>query len=366
MWSWADGFAVLTSSRFAQRFLARLRAPAGDEAPSIWMPRSQKEHRGIEGAQQELKRIASGPRHAAVHGRAGHPGQAPQPARPAARRPRPRHRERSRVRLHRQLRCHARSLRCATIEPRAHARPQAHGGRSRARRSASSAHGRAAALASRLHSQREMRAVLVLGVVLVGGCYNPALRNCTVQCSGPGDCGNGQVCGSDGWCAAADVAGRCDPLAAAADAQSAPIDADSACLTACTNGTCQRGVCVIDCSVSGSCLTDVLCPAGVPCRVVCGDHACQHRVDCRMASLCVIECSGIGSCADEVRCGTQHCWISCSGSGSCKHIRCGDACACDATCSGANACIEASECPQGGACRLGEGCTSSGSCNTCG
>jgi hypothetical protein len=55
----------------------------------------------------------------------------------------------------------------------------------------------------------------------LGGCYDPSLRNCTVTCEGPGDCARGQVCGSDGLCAAPDVAGHC-VLADAAVAIDAP------------------------------------------------------------------------------------------------------------------------------------------------
>lgn len=211
-----------------------------------------------------------------------------------------------------------------------------------------------------------MRAGLVLGVVFIAGCYNPRLRDCTVQCSGPSDCAGDQVC-ADGWCTSAGVTGRCHPTAEAADAPGIPIDTpdNTACLAACTNGTCDRGVCVIDCSTPFSCRLDVLCPGTVPCRVACGDRACQHHVDCQMAETCEIQCTGTNSCADEVRCGANRCSVTCSGAGSCKHVRCGSACACDATCSGVNACIELSECPQAGACKLGEGCTSDGSCDRC-
>jgi hypothetical protein len=216
-----------------------------------------------------------------------------------------------------------------------------------------------------------MHAALILGVVLVGGCYNPALRNCTVQCAGAGDCGGDQVCGGDGWCASAEMAGQCGSSAEISDARATPIDtridavSNTACLAACTNGTCEAGVCVIDCSTSYTCLADVICPGSVPCHVVCGDHSCQHHVECRMAATCEIECLGVGSCADELRCGTNRCSVTCSGAGSCKRVRCANACACEATCSGSNACIDVSECPQAGACKLGEGCTSNGSCDTC-
>ena len=50
---------------------------------------------------------------------------------------------------------------------------------------------------------------LAVGLVALAGCYSPVARDCTVSCASPGDCVSGQVCGSDGLCAAPEVAGRC-------------------------------------------------------------------------------------------------------------------------------------------------------------
>jgi hypothetical protein len=65
-----------------------------------------------------------------------------------------------------------------------------------------------------------------VAVALAAGCYAPDVRDCVVACAGPDDCVAGQVCGSDGLCASAGVAGRCDE-ATAPDARdvSPPIDA---------------------------------------------------------------------------------------------------------------------------------------------
>ena len=41
-----------------------------------------------------------------------------------------------------------------------------------------------------------------VAALVLAGCYTPALRDCTVSCDAPGDCASGQVCGSDGMCAA--------------------------------------------------------------------------------------------------------------------------------------------------------------------
>ena len=45
--------------------------------------------------------------------------------------------------------------------------------------------------------------------VVLAACYTPSLRDCTVSCSNASDCASGQVCGTDGMCAAPDVAGHC-------------------------------------------------------------------------------------------------------------------------------------------------------------
>lgn len=42
----------------------------------------------------------------------------------------------------------------------------------------------------------------LLGVVLLSGCYDPDLPDCTISCVGPDDCADGQVCTGDGVCAA--------------------------------------------------------------------------------------------------------------------------------------------------------------------
>lgn len=53
---------------------------------------------------------------------------------------------------------------------------------------------------------------------LAAGCYEPELRDCTIACSAETDCASGQVCGTDGMCAAPDVAGRCAERPAMIDA----------------------------------------------------------------------------------------------------------------------------------------------------
>ena len=46
-------------------------------------------------------------------------------------------------------------------------------------------------------------------LALLGGCYSPSLRDCTVSCESGAQCLGDQICGADGLCAAPDVAGHC-------------------------------------------------------------------------------------------------------------------------------------------------------------
>lgn len=62
-----------------------------------------------------------------------------------------------------------------------------------------------------------------VAALVLASCYAPAVRDCTVSCEAPGDCARGQVCGSDGMCAAPEVAGHCAIVAP--DAASPPRDA---------------------------------------------------------------------------------------------------------------------------------------------
>jgi hypothetical protein len=74
------------------------------------------------------------------------------------------------------------------------------------------------------------RAMAIAGV-LVGatGCYDPALRDCTVWCHGADQCASGQTCGADGWCVAAGAPHTCKidaPVSPPADAPATPgVDA---------------------------------------------------------------------------------------------------------------------------------------------
>jgi hypothetical protein len=225
------------------------------------------------------------------------------------------------------------------------------------------------ALASTLHRVRAVQrlGILVGGLltylVAVAGCYNPALRDCTVACSTPTDCTGGQVCRGDGFCAMPD-AKECSKDesnvtvdAASGDGADAPMQ-PSLCELGCTKGSCIDGVCVIDCSAPDSCTNDITCPANLPCRVVCGTRACQGKIFCSLATTCQVQCNGDYACKDEIHCNSNRCDVDCIGASSCeKRTRCANACACDVSCIGSNSCREVSECPES-ACRIGNGCTS--------
>ena len=207
--------------------------------------------------------------------------------------------------------------------------------------------------------------VVVAYLVATAACYQPEVRDCTVHCARPGGCTGGQVCRDDGWCAMPGVKdcpkggdveqGGSDTV----DAASATQDAPDLCPQGCTKGTCQNGVCVIDCGTPYSCTeSDVQCPANIPCRVVCGDHACAKHVACGLASSCEVQCTGDYSCGDVIQCNDNRCSVTCSGLSSCKrHTDCSHSCACDVTCSGTGSCVEVSACPAS-TCKLGNGCSS--------
>jgi hypothetical protein len=213
----------------------------------------------------------------------------------------------------------------------------------------------------------------LVGMVIahsVVACYHPDTVDCTLQCSAPTDCAGGQSC-ANGWCANTGVSCTHEgqPVTIDGAVNNNTPDASNAnalCQQGCTKGTCQAGVCVIDCSEEGSCQMDVACPANLPCRVICGDNSCTKKVNCTMATSCDVRCSGQNACGDEVQCSPGECDVACTGAGSCKRrTKCGGSCACDVTCSGPMSCMEVSECPSA-TCRVGNGCSSIPTgCDTC-
>ncbi len=63
------------------------------------------------------------------------------------------------------------------------------------------------------------RVAIMAACALASACYSPDALDCTVTCSAPTDCIDGQVCGTDHFCASPEMSGRCSP----ADAH--PVDA---------------------------------------------------------------------------------------------------------------------------------------------
>jgi hypothetical protein len=57
------------------------------------------------------------------------------------------------------------------------------------------------------------------------GCYEPELRDCTIACNAASDCADGQVCGPDQLCVAAEHADRCAemPSTAGSDSRDAGV-----------------------------------------------------------------------------------------------------------------------------------------------
>src|SRR6478672_9850232 len=55
-------------------------------------------------------------------------------------------------------------------------------------------------------------------IALVASCYEPQLADCTIRCTGESDCASGQVCGTDHYCAAPDVADHCSNVTVTTDA----------------------------------------------------------------------------------------------------------------------------------------------------
>ncbi len=69
---------------------------------------------------------------------------------------------------------------------------------------------------------------IALALLALGACYSPELRNCAVACESNDDCGPGQLCGADRWCAAPAIAGRCELPDAAIALDAAASNPDAA------------------------------------------------------------------------------------------------------------------------------------------
>lgn len=131
--------------------------------------------------------------------------------------------------------------------------------------------------------------------------------------------------GSDGTAGDGTAGDACEPAPAGG----------SRCPARCTGG-CALGTCTIACEPRSACEgTDIVCPQGWPCVVLCaGQDACkQVTVHCSDGP-CELQCTDAESCEGLVlECGTQSCnaWCSSEGDGI-EAIDCGPSCACHSNC----------------------------------
>lgn len=184
-------------------------------------------------------------------------------------------------------------------------------------------------------------------------------RSGQFRCDEGQSCGTGRVCQA-GWCVEM-IAGD-----AGSDPDADPaIDASFVCPSECTS--CEGESCLIDCSVTGSCAIEVMCPTGLACNVTCGASACAGGIDCSQAADCVIQCPFNQSCSGPILCGTGSCDVQCGGPDSCTGgIDCSNACACDTACDGAGSCTTAPQCTDPTKCHSGIDCSSAtGNCDSC-
>jgi hypothetical protein len=140
-----------------------------------------------------------------------------------------------------------------------------------------------------------------------------------------------------------------------------PSTGDGSCGAQCeyAGGRCSGGVCFFDCRATGSCSTQqVICPAGVPCDITCGDRACTSNVICHAGSSCDIRCVGERACGSEVIC-EGDCNVICSGQNSCPGGTGGAVQHLNLTCTGRQSCGSTVQC-EGDTCEVA--CTGQQSC----
>jgi hypothetical protein len=208
-------------------------------------------------------------------------------------------------------------------------------------------------------------AALLVGLAGAAGCRQvpDAFR-----CEAPTDCvdvdGLAGTCEPDGACSFPDEAcpsGRRYGEHGEAELAGGCV---AGCPLACD--ACEDDVCVFRCGDDGACAERVVCPPGLPCRVVCdGPGACAGGVECLEATACAVDCFADDACLGAIACGEGPCLVNCAGDGSCADgVDCAASCACDVDC-GADACAAPLNCPLD--CVNGEGeCYDGSGCDTCG
>ena len=210
-------------------------------------------------------------------------------------------------------------------------------------------------------------AVVALAVITAGSC-SVNHRSGDYACTGPSDCRDGRVC-VDNFC----VAPGTTPVdASRADAPMPQPDAN-ACPAQCSSCNVAAKACTIDCAVKSCVGTQIVCPQGWNCDVLCSTpNSCRSStpgtpaVVCTGTLSCNVTCSGDYSCRG-VACGTGPCNVACEGLNSCSSVRCNNACSCDVACGNLASCSNvfctSSQCYDG----LTGGCSSqqAASCDTC-
>ena len=174
--------------------------------------------------------------------------------------------------------------------------------------------------------------------------------DCTLDTSGCSSCGDGVVdgredcdgeelgtgsCSDLGWLGGGEL--TCDASCSYDDAECVgPLcgeadDGIGACPPECSS--CEDGFCIFDCPGNiidgGPCNElDLVCPAGWPCRLLCGDAGCVDTTFTCSDGVCEIDCDGIDACdGTTVSCGLQSCTATCDIFTE-PDLDCGTSCAC--------------------------------------
>ena len=157
-------------------------------------------------------------------------------------------------------------------------------------------------------------AVVALAVITAGSC-SVNHRSGDYACTAPGDCRDGRVC-VDNFC----VAPGTTPIdASRADAPTPQPDANL-CPAQCSSCNVAAKECKIDCAVKSCVGTQIVCPQGWNCDVLCSTpNSCRSTTQGSPAVICT---------------GTLSCNVTCTGNSSCRNVACGLG-PCNVDCSGA-------------------------------
>jgi hypothetical protein len=181
---------------------------------------------------------------------------------------------------------------------------------------------------------------LVVALVIAAGCFTdyevgdpPAQGSSSDAGATAGTTTTGDTNADDGSGGGSDGGGSGDGTGEDACGP-APVGSGS-CPARCTGG-CALGTCTIACEPRSACEdTDIACPQGWPCVVLCdGAGACKHVTVHCSDGPCELQCSEPDSCDGvEVECGAQSCNAWCGAEGEeLDAFDCGSACACHSNC----------------------------------